>query len=161
MNVPFNGFYQAAYVTTDFERAKPLFAETHGIKSFYEIPDLQFPTGSGRQGRIRVGFAYAGALEVELIQPLDGDVGIYLDFLPKEGFGIRFHHLCELFETPEDLDRQYEAYRKLGKSFPIVGELPGMAKYYYCDFCADLGHYIEGAFFEKEARAAKGMFPKF
>ena len=100
-------------------------------------------------------------MEIELIQPLDGDVGIYRNFLPKEGFGIRFHHLCELFENDEEFDNRFESYRKLGKLFPVVGELPGMARYYYCDFCAELGHYIEGAVFEKEARAAKQLFPKY
>lgn len=157
---PFPGYYQVAYVTTDLDRAMKLFGETHGLHRYFEMRDLRYKTGPGREAHCDIALAYLGATEIEIIQPLDGDVQLYRDFLPADGFGVRFHHLCKLFETEAGFDAQIAAYEKRGMKFPIMGSAPGNSRYFYCDFRAELGHYLEGIVFEPQARGWLAEIPR-
>lgn len=158
---PFPGFYQFAYVTTDMERAQSDVRATHGIGGFLDLTDMRYQTGLDREAHCHVALAYAGAMEIELIQPLDGDVAIYRDVLPEAGYGLRFHHVARLFETDAEFDATFAAYQAQGRSFPILGSAPGTARYFYCDMRADLGHYIEGIVFTPEAREWLASIPRF
>lgn len=153
---PIPGFHQVAYVTTDFDRALKVFAEVHRAKKFMELRDIRYPTGPGRVAHCNIGLAYVGATELEVIQPLGDDVQIYRDFLPAAaGSGevtIRFHHLSRFLETRQDYEQQLAAFQKMGKQIPIVGDFAGRASYFYADFRAELGHYIECITFTKEGR---------
>lgn len=148
---PIPGFHQVAYVTTDFDRALKVFAEVHRAKKFMELRDMRYPTGPGRVAHCNIGLAYVGATELEVIQPLGEDVQIYRDFLPRDEFAIRFHHISR-FQTRADYDAQYAAFEKMGKRIPIVGDFEGRASYFYADFRAELGHYIECITFTPEGR---------
>lgn len=158
---PFPGFFQVAYVTEDIERAQRQFQATHGIPQFHELRDIHYQTNGGREAHCHVSLAYVGATEIELIQPIDGDVQLYRDFLPRDGSAVRFHHLCKMFDSDEAYDRQIEAFTQMGKSFPINGKAPGIGRYFYCDFRAELGHYIEGIVFEPDARPWLSSIPRF
>ena len=58
-------------------------------------------TYRGRPGnfRMRLAFIETGAVQIEFIQPLEGD-NIYSEFLAKKGEGL--HHL--LFRVPDPID---------------------------------------------------------
>jgi hypothetical protein len=146
---PIPGFHQVAYVTNDFDRALKVFAEIHRAKKFMELRDMRYPTGPGRMAHCNIGLAYVGATELEVIQPLDEDVQIYRDYLPQE-FAIRFHHLSRFLKTRQDYDEQFAIFQKMGKKLPVIGEFAGRASYFYADFRAELGHYIECITFTKE-----------
>lgn len=158
---PFAGYYQVAYVTTDLDRAMALFGETHGLKRWFEMRDIRYPTGPQREAHCDIGLAYLGSTEFEIIQPLDGDVKIYQDFLPDTaGFALRFHHISRMYDSEADLEAQVAKYRGQGKPFPIEGRVPGNSRYYYCDFRAELGHYLEGIWFEPDARGWMDQIPR-
>ena len=158
---PFPGYYQVAYVTTDLDRAMALFGETHSVRRYLEMRGIRYQTVPGREAHCDIALAYLGATEIEIIRPLDGDVGLYREFLPADGgFAVRFHHISRLYDSEADFDRQIASYRNRGMQFPIMGAAPGNSRYFYCDFRAELGHYIEGIVFEPQARAWLATIPR-
>jgi Glyoxalase/Bleomycin resistance protein/Dioxygenase superfamily len=159
-DTPRVGFYQVAYVTNDFERALRQCTLTHGAREFARMPAIQYEIGPGRAVVCNVGLAYVGATEIEVIEPLEGDVAVYRDALPTEGFALRFHHLARLYDTREEVEAQIAVYRREGRALPVDGTSPGSARYYYADFRAELGHYIEGVWFEPASRAWLGTIPR-
>ena len=159
-DTPRVGFYQVAYVTNEFERALQQCARTHGAHQFARLPGLRYETGPGRAAICHVALAYVGDTEIEVIQPLEGDVGFYREALPATGFALRFHHLARLYDTREEVEAQIAAYRLEGRALPVDGSSPGSARYYYADFRAELGHYIEGIWFEPAARQWLGTIPR-
>lgn len=154
------GFYQVAYVTNDFERALQQCGRTHGIREFARLPGMRYPTGPGREAVCDVALAYVGATEIEVICPRSGDVEIYRDHLPPSGFGLRFHHLGRLFDSVAELEQQVERYVREGRALPVNAASPGSARYFYADYRAELGHYIEGICFEPQARAWLSSIPR-
>lgn len=159
---PYPGFFQVAYVTRDMARAQAQFAESHGIARFLDLIGIRYPTGPGREAHCHVALAYVGATEIELIQPIDGDVGIYVDGLPPaDGPLVRFHHLCRRFATRGEYDARLQSLRASGASLPIVGDAPGIGSYFYCDRRADLGHFVEGIVFEDDAAEWLASIPRF
>jgi len=161
-SAPFPGLYQVAYVTNDFERALRQFGVTHRIGEFMKLPEMHYNTGPDREAVCNVALAYSGALEIEVIQPLSGDVQFYKDYLPTDGaFTVRFHHLSRLFESKAELEQQVAEYRKAGRALPVDGYSPGTARYFYADFRAEAGHYMEGIYFEPEAQAWLASIPRF
>jgi len=159
---PFPGFFQVAYVTRDIKRAQAQFAETHGITRFLEMHDVRYPTGPGREAHCNVSLAYVGATEIEIIQPIDGDVAIYTEGLPDaDGPVVRFHHLCRRFATRAEFDAELARIEAMGLNLPIRGDVPGVGSYYYCDMRALVGHVVEGILFEDAAAEWLASIPRF
>jgi hypothetical protein len=163
IDAPYDGLYQVAYVTNDFQRALKQFGDTHRIAEFMQLPKMTYATGPGRAAVCNIALAYAGAIEIEVIEPLEGDVQLYRDYLPKDGkFAVRHHHLSQLFDSREALERQIEAHKAKGRAVPIEGSAAGGAtQYFYADYRAELGHYMEGIYYAPEARAFLASIPRF
>jgi methylmalonyl-CoA/ethylmalonyl-CoA epimerase len=102
---------QIGIVVKDLDRATRLLTELFGIGPFRftewpKRPDSKyFFRGKEEQIKIRQAFTQVGPLELELIQPLEGEKNAYYEFLEHKGGGI--HHI--LFEV-ENID---EAVRNL------------------------------------------------
>lgn len=156
---PLPGFYQVAYVTADFDRALSAFEKTHGIKRFLEMRDLHYQTGPDRKAHCNIALAYVGGVEIEVINPLGGDVQLYRDFLPAEG-GVRFHHIAKLFDTEDEFERHLESLRQEGRRLPIIGSNQGVARYFYGDYRAELGHYLEFIYFSPPGREFLATIPR-
>ena len=157
---PYPGIFQVAYVTRDMDAAQARFRETHGIGHFLDMRDMRYATRNGRMACSHVALAYSGAVEIELIQPIDGDVEHYRQLLPEGGAVVRFHHLCRRFANEEALDEQVRIYADQGRHFPILADVEGF-KYFYCDFVAELGHYVEGIFFREQSLEWLASIPRF
>jgi Glyoxalase/Bleomycin resistance protein/Dioxygenase superfamily len=149
---PLPGFYQIGYVTTDFDRAMKSFRDSHGVKEFLELRDIRYPSAAGREAHCHVGMAYLGGMQIEVIQPIDGDVGIYRDALPAQGYALRFHHVSRMVDSEEEFNRLLETYRKEGRGLPIVGEAPN-TRFFYADFRPEFGHYVEYIHYTPEGLA--------
>jgi methylmalonyl-CoA/ethylmalonyl-CoA epimerase len=97
---------QIGVVVKDLARATQLLTELFGIGPFRFIewpnrPESKyFFRGKEEQIKIRQAFTQVGPLELELIQPLEGEKNAYYEFLEQKGGGI--HHV--LFEV-EDMDK--------------------------------------------------------
>ena len=95
---------QVAWVIEDIDAAESLWGSAFGIAKWTRIPDVHFgPDTCTYRGEpadfvVHVSLAYAGDLQLELIQPVSGD-NIYTEFLGAGGPGL--HHVC--FES-DDLD---------------------------------------------------------
>lgn len=85
---------QLGYVVADIEKACHYYQSTLGIGPFcapFEV-DMSGAVFKGKpvQTRIKVAFVDWGDVQIELIQPLDGD-NPYTEYLARHGDGI--HHL--------------------------------------------------------------------
>ena len=103
MSVELKRAVQIGIVVDDLERTTNLLSTVFGIGPFRFIewpnrPDSHF-TYQGKEEpiKIRQAFVQVGPLELEFIQPLEGDRNAYREFLDRTGGGI--HHL--LFEVPD------------------------------------------------------------
>ena len=97
---------QIGVVVPDLDQATRLLTSLFGIGPFRFIewpnrPESKyFFRGKEEQIKIRQAFAQVGPLELELIQPLEGERNAYRQFLEERGGGI--HHV--LFEV-DDMDQ--------------------------------------------------------
>ena len=82
---PYHGFLQLAYVTTDFDRALGEFGQRFGVPGWLQMRDLEIQTGPERACRAHVALSFVGSTQLELIQPLSGDVTVYRYRLPDQG----------------------------------------------------------------------------
>ncbi len=85
---------QVGIVVRDIDRTAAFYHSTFGIGPFGIIPEVKFE-GALLRGRpatisIKVAFAQSGPVQIELIQPLEGE-SIYTEFLASKGEGL--HHL--------------------------------------------------------------------
>ena len=119
IDAPYDGLYQVAYVTNDFERALKQFGDTHRIAQFMQLPKLSYVTGPGREAVCNIALAYVGAIEIEVIEPLEGDVQLYRDYLPKDGtFAVPSPSPVSSVRQPGGTERQVETYRAQGRAVP-------------------------------------------
>ena len=103
--VTLNRAVQVGIVVRDLERTTELLAKLFGMGPFRFIewpnrPDSKYwYRGEEQSIERRQAFARAGNLELEFIQPVEGDGNAYKDFLEQKGSGL--HHV--LFEI-DDMD---------------------------------------------------------
>ena len=106
---------QIGIVVKDLDRTTALLSSLFGIGPFRFIewpnrPDSKYwYRGQEEQIRIRQAFVQVGNLELEFIQPVEGDRNAYREFLERDGGGI--HHV--LFEV-NDMDAIVNALRPHG-----------------------------------------------
>jgi hypothetical protein len=105
---------QIGIVVRDLERSTEVLNAIFGLGPFHFIewpnrPDSKYwLRGTETKVKIRQAFVQAGSLELELIQPLEGE-SAYREFLATRGEGI--HHV--LFET-ENMDQAIEKFARQG-----------------------------------------------
>jgi len=105
----FNDFVQIGVVVRDIERSMKILREVFGIGPFrvLNLPhpdraDQQYYQGQKIRYKTIQAFAQLGAMELELIQPIEGKT-IWSDFLDQHGPGI--HHLrCNVPELGPALE---------------------------------------------------------
>lgn len=99
------GAVQIGIVVPNLDQSTQLLRDLFGLGPFHFIewpnrPDSKYWfRGHEESIRIKQGFVQAGNLELELIQPLEGERNAYRQFLDTKGGGI--HHV--LFEV-DDMD---------------------------------------------------------
>lgn len=106
---------QIGIVVRDLERATQALTSLFGIGpfSYIEWPNRvgakYFYRGKEEHIKIRQAFVQIGPLELELIQPIEGDRNAYREFLEQKGGGI--HHV--LFEV-DDMDQVVRSLSEKG-----------------------------------------------
>lgn len=106
---------QIGIVVKDLDRTTRLMESLFGIGPFRFIewpnrPDSKYYfRGQPEHIKIRQAFVQVGPIELEFIQPLEGENTAYWQFLHQEGGGI--HHI--LFET-QDMDSATAALEQEG-----------------------------------------------
>jgi hypothetical protein len=156
----FSGFLQIAYVTTDIEEAICLFAREHNVPEWARLPNLEIASIAGRRCKLNIALAFVGATQLELIQPISGDDGVYRESLPQSGFAIRHHHIAQLIESEDAFEKQREELAANGVPIVIDGETPGAVRYFYTDHRKTLGHYVEHIWYTPAAFAGMAQLPR-
>ena len=86
--------HQIGMVVRDLQKTADFYYSTFGIGPFSIVPEMRFDgvilRGQPTDSKVRLGFADSGPLQIELIQPLEGE-NIYTDFLRSGNEGL--HHL--------------------------------------------------------------------
>jgi len=138
-----HGHYQNAYVTHDREAAMEMFAARYGVKDWITFdPELPMRTTDGeRLQKVKVAAAWAGWMQIELIEPVSGYIEPFLHALPadKADPSPRFHHISLRRDDLEAMRAEADA---LGLPFVCEGGIPDIM-YRYLDARSTLGHFLE------------------
>lgn len=104
---------QVGLVVTDLEQSMEQYAQLLGVGPWsvfrFEPPELTDTTYQGEQTaqRWRLAIADTGTVDLELIEPLDGE-NSYTAHLDEHGPGL--HHVaCFAFDDPASVVAQFEA----------------------------------------------------
>ena len=145
--------YQNAYVTRDIDKWVEAFkqrAKIDKLMTYEGTTPITTPRGHVSQTN-KLAFIWVGDMQYELIQPIDGDVGIYRDALPA-GDGLQFHHICMRVPEWDDFRARVDQ-----QPYPVVLEGGGDAlRFIYLDARPFLGHYLEYTWMTEERWAQMG-----
>lgn len=153
---------QVAYVVHDVRAAMAHWTGVLGVGPFFffkDAPVMDFAyRGSPCAGRLSVGFANSGPLQIELIQPLDHEPSVFRDFLDTGREGQQ--HIAY---WTEELDHWIDRATRAGYAIVQSG-CTGAAdgRFVYVDTRGPNGTVLEisevrgrkKAFFEQIARVA-------
>ncbi|MEZ5743078.1 MAG: VOC family protein [Sphingomonadaceae bacterium] len=153
----FRHFFQNAYVTRDLARAEALIGARHGIGEWVHFePEMDVFTATDGQGmaHVKVALGWAGNLQIELIEPVSGNVQHYLDRLPADegNASPQFHHICM---RVADWDATMALVEGGGWPVAYRGGVPG-CEFVYIDARDSLGHYVEYMWMSDEMWAGSG-----
>ncbi len=144
---------QIGVVVRDIEQTMGVLSNVFGIGPWRTVtwptdrPDMQYSyRGKPGKMRMRLAFAQLGPLELELVQPLEGESD-YSHFLQEKGQGL--HHV--LFDVP-DADAIVAQLAEYGVQVLQTGTglRPG-TKWVYLDtedfmgFCIELRNIVPGS----------------
>lgn len=136
------GLFQAGYVTHDLDRAIATFAPFAGAGFATMDIDLPARTPAGdRVVSVRVGVAWLGRMQIELIQPVAGHIDAYLECLPADCDDVvpRFHHLAVRRDDPDHMRAEVAAM-----GVPVVFETGGSGiSSMFVDARRRIGHHLE------------------
>jgi catechol 2,3-dioxygenase-like lactoylglutathione lyase family enzyme len=145
---------QVCWVTDDIEATERLLSEQFGVGAWTRIPDVRFgPESTTLRGRpvdctLHVSLGYAGDLQLELIQPVDGP-SIHREFLDAHGPGL--HHVCF---AVDDVDAACSAAESSGVPVLMRGSMmDGEIEFAYVDGSAGGAPYVELARIGPEMQA--------
>jgi hypothetical protein len=141
---------QQAWVTNDVEQALPLLGSMLGASEFKRVDDrvLTVDTPSGvRVLHQRLAFAQAGAIMIELVEPVGDDHGFWSEKLPRDRLAIRLHHISVRIEG-ELAD--WQAYRsRISAALSIAAEgTVGRSHFLFADTRDLMDCYLEAVWRE-------------
>jgi len=135
---------QLCWVVDDIAAAEEFHTRHFGAGAWTRMPDVRFGPdeatyrGAPADFTAHVSLAYAGDLQLELIQPVEGE-SIYTEFLARSGPGL--HHLC--FET-DDLGAAIGRARAAGLEIVQQGAMAGgLMSFAYVDGARWGAPYVE------------------
>lgn len=143
------GHMQNAYVTHDIDKAVERVGERYGLEDWQRVePDMIVRTLEGEKPMVvRVASAWAGGLNIELIQPVSGYVDHYACMLPADPKDPtpRFHHTSHRRDSEAEMRAEIA---RLGLPLAFEGpvstrdRIPSLV-FIYLDGRESLGHYVE------------------
>lgn len=142
--------FQVGYVTRHLDRAMGAIVRELGPTDFH-VTEHTVPVrvdGELAEITMEVAITSAGGRQLEVIEPLAGAVGLYVDGIDFAASDLIFHHIGIGVTGPhanwEALEAQLEAK---GQSFKVLfpPQCPPdpIARYGYLDTRAWCGHYTE------------------
>jgi len=135
--------FQLGYVTNDVDAAVAAYKQNLGIANFSVI-NVGKAAGNDAPYGARIGLAWAGALMIELIQPIGSPAPFYVDDLAPSGKLVtRFNHVGVMVPETESWNAITAAVEKQGLKVAWRGSDPARNNVAYVDMRATVGHYVE------------------
>jgi hypothetical protein len=130
--------FQQAWTVPDLATAQDAMRRSLGCSKFtqFVMTETYDLRGRDTECSLSLGFARAGNMQLELIQPLKGE-GIHFEFLERHGAG--FHHFGALVGR---LDEAIPAAGGLGFKPVMSGQFASI-RLTYLDTYDDMGFYVE------------------
>lgn len=147
-----SGCSQVAFVVKDIQAGQKFFNKHMGVPRFYLFEDIKIEekTYRGNKGsfRMHLALAYAGEIQIELIEHISGE-SIFKEFLEKKGEGM--HHLGFIVD-----DYKKAVDELTANGYPVaqsgrVGSTPG-ARFALFDTEADIGSIMEILVLDEDMR---------
>lgn len=105
--------FQIAYVVPDLDEAIEHWGRMMGVGPFFVIRHARYREqsfkGEPTSPDLSLAFAYAGSMNVELIQQHDDSPSIYAEFIRRHGYGLQ--HVGKM---SDDIDRDTADLRERG-----------------------------------------------
>lgn len=136
-------YFHKGYVTRDLGRAMESLSSLYGMR--WETLDASSDTMA-----MKLALGWHDNLEIELIEPLSGQVDFYREMLADD-HTPRLHHTGILVDDWQRLESDIAA-----RGLPVItsGDL-GEIKFAYVDMRAALGHYVEYMWMSEPMWAAR------
>ena len=132
--------FQTAYVTTSLDQACTMLAEKCGVRRLLRQDEVTIETDKGPM-LLGLAHGWVGPTWLEVIQPIDGAVATYRDWL-SGGAAFRFHHIG--VRAPDGPAYQRALQEATTAGYPISFRIDNAAfQAFYADTTKDLGHYVE------------------
>jgi methylmalonyl-CoA/ethylmalonyl-CoA epimerase len=138
------GLFQVGIVVRDLDKSMQLYEELLGIGEWADMElsseiftTLDYKGKPVANACFRTGMADVGSMQIELIQPVEGDLP-YSDFLKEHGEGL--HHVGHI-HVP-DIDAAVRDLEDRGFPCIFAGSTPG-TKFAYVDMSEALGVIVE------------------
>lgn len=157
-----NPVHQICFIVPDLEAAMRQWQQSTRCGPFFTLekvsPENTVYRGTPTFLEMNVGFAQAGPVQVELIQPLSTEPSAYTDSVARGTTG--FHHVCYWID---DFDAEAARYHAMGVETAFSASF-GTMRFAYYDTRALIGCMTETleqdegvrALFEKVRIAAEG-----
>lgn len=142
--------FQVAWVTNDVERAAKTFKEEQGVELAI-FRGFSLDVFDSDPLVIDVALGYVGDVQFEVIEPVSGPIALYTRHLPASGeYTMKFHHLCNRFDTVEELEKAVAADQERGVTIEVNGSFGESGRFAYADTRDTLGVYQEYAVLDSD-----------
>jgi methylmalonyl-CoA/ethylmalonyl-CoA epimerase len=157
-----DGVWQIALLVPDLDKAVETYWKMFGIGPWhiytYGKPFVKRMTFRGKPGdyKMRLALARTGPMQIELIEPLEGD-SIYAEFVQERGYGL--HHIAILVE---DIEEAVARAKAAGLEVLMDGGgygLDGDGAYAYLDTEAVIGTTLELIELPKRRAQPEKVYP--
>jgi hypothetical protein len=125
---------QMAYTVKDVQAAMRWWIDEAKVGPWFLLDSFK---GAGHVYRgkpstadVAIAMAFAGHMQIELIQPKDENPSVYRDLIQRRGHG--FHHVG-IGVAPEELDAERVAYERRGYTVAFEAPVPSGGNVYYMD----------------------------
>lgn len=120
---PLGGIIQMAYVVEDIRKAIDWWVRDAKTGPWFLLdhflgPDQHY-RGTRSTADVSIAMAFAGHMQIELIQPLDANPSVYRDAIERTGFG--FHHVGL---ASADVDAEIADYEARGYRLAFKAAVP-------------------------------------
>lgn len=136
------GIAQMAYVVPDMEAAIDWWVRDMRTGPWFLLESFtgadHIYRGAPSRADVRIAMAFAGHMQIELIQPKDDHPSVYREMIDRRGHG--FHHVgiaCD------DVDAEIPAYLARGYTLAYTAGVPTGGHVAYLDGGAAYPHFIE------------------
>jgi hypothetical protein len=134
------------YVTNSLAQARQVFAQTMNVTCFRQRerrPATRL-RGAAGEASLLVAVANVAGAQIEIIEPIAGQIDVFRDALARDGFVLSFHHIAYRFEGGlKDWRRHLAALQASGRPIAWQSAPSEEGEFAYTDDRSRLGHYVE------------------